>query len=228
MRKLSIGVIGGTGSHGRGLAGRFALGGHRVLIGSRDEGRAAAVAAGLRRALPAGCESVVTGGSNAEVAADADLAVLAMPWEPSGESVRHLTDALGGKIVVSCMNPLGFDKHGAYRLQNEFGSAAEHTALLLPGSQVVGAFHHLSAKALLDLGGVLHGEDILVCGDHKEAKKTVRDLCVHLIGRRGIDAGPLRLARYIEPFTAVLISINRQYQTQSGMSVVRVPETAVG
>jgi 8-hydroxy-5-deazaflavin:NADPH oxidoreductase len=219
---MTIGVVGGTGPHGRGLARRFALGGHRVSIGSRDRARADMVAGRLRFALSSGCESVVDGGTNAEVSERADVIVLALPWDPELDTLSTLVEPLAGKIAVSCMNPLGFDTQGAYALENIYGSAAEHAAALLPRTKIVAAFHHLAAPTLLDPRGDLRGEDVLVCGDDTDAKDVVRALCVYLTGRQGIDAGPLRLARYIEPFTAVLISVNRRYRTQSGVVISHV------
>jgi NADPH-dependent F420 reductase len=220
--RLSIGVVGGTGPHGRGLARRFALANHRIMIGSRDPERAAMVAGRLRYALPASRETVITGAANEAVAHESDVVILALPWDGKGEAIRALAGPLAGKIAISCMNPLGFDSRGAYRLDNEFESAAEHAAELLPETRLVAAFHHLAAPTLLDPRGDLNGEDILVCGDEVAAKTVVRHLCADLTGRLGVDAGPLRLARYIEPFTAVLISINKRYRTQSGLALSHV------
>jgi 8-hydroxy-5-deazaflavin:NADPH oxidoreductase len=226
--RFAIGVVGGTGPHGRGLARRFALAGHRVILGSREADRASAVAGRLRYALPPGCEAVVSGAGNRQVAADADVILLAVPWDPSGAVIAELAGLLRDKIVISCMNPLGFDASGAYQLETGHGSAAEHAATLLPGSRVVAAFHHLAAPTLLDPKGDLSDEDILVCGDDRDAKAVVLDMCVALTGRFGIDAGPLRVARYIEPFTAVLISINKRYRTQSGLAIPHVATASAG
>jgi len=225
-RRLSIGIVGGTGPHGRGLARRFALAGHLIQIGSRDRERARMVAGRLRYTLPTGCEAVVGGASNAQVAQRSDIVILAVPWDPDGAGLHPLAEPLADKIAISCMNPLGFDVNGAYRLANDYGSAAEHAALLLPRTKIVGAFHHLAAPTLLNPAGDFTGEDILVCGDHQASKTVVRELCADITGRVGVDAGPLRVARYIEPFTAVLISINKRYRTQSGIALSHVHTSA--
>jgi hypothetical protein len=147
-----------------------------------------------------------------------------MPWNADGSLISQLGPALRGKVVVSCANPIGFDSHGPHQIDTGYGSAAEHVAALLPDSQVVGAFHHLSAQALLDPDGDLSADDVLVCGDDDAAKATVRQLCRVVTGRTGIDAGPLRLARQIEPFTAVLISVNRRYRTRTAVGLRHVAD----
>jgi hypothetical protein len=220
---LTIGIVGGTGDHGRGLGFRLAAGGHRVIIGSRDLTRAQRCAAALSGMLPAGAVQPA-GMTNGAAAAAADLILLTMPWSADGSLISRLGPAVRGKVVVSCANPIGSDAHGPYQLDTGFGSAAEHVAALLPDSRVVGAFHHLSARALLDPDGDLSADDVLVCGDDDTAKVTVRQLCRVVTGRAGIDAGPLRLARQIEPFTAVLISVNRRYRTRAAVGLRHVAD----
>jgi 8-hydroxy-5-deazaflavin:NADPH oxidoreductase len=220
---LTIGIIGGTGDHGRGLGFRLAAGGHRVIIGSRDAERARQCANALTGMLPAGTPAP-DGMSNEAVAEAAALVLLTMPWESDGSAVSRLGPALRGKIVVSCANPIGFDSLGPHQLDTGHGSAAEHVAALLPDSRVVGAFHHLSARSLLDPAADLSAADVLVCGDDDAAKTTVRRLCLAVTGRTGIDAGPLRLARQIESFTAVLISVNRRYRTRAAVRLRHVAD----
>jgi predicted dinucleotide-binding enzyme len=66
-------------------------------------------------------------------------------------------------------------------------------------------------------------EDVLVVGDVAEAKQVAIELARCVVGRDGIDAGKLRLARQLEPFTAVLISINRKYKVSSGIRITGLP-----
>jgi hypothetical protein len=215
---LSIGVIGGTGEHGSGLGLRLAAGGHRVIIGSRSSGRAAQCADLLSGRLPVGAGRLAAMTNDAAAAA-ADVVLLTLPWDPDGSLIAGLGPAVSGKVVVSCANPIGFDARGPHQVDTGHGSAAEHVAALLPGSRVVGAFHHLSARSLLDLREDLSAADVLVCGDDDAAKETVRCLCRAVTGRTGIDAGPLRLAGQIESFTAVLISVNRRYRTRASVGL---------
>ncbi|MBX6356127.1 MAG: NADPH-dependent F420 reductase [Micromonosporaceae bacterium] len=213
----TIAVIGGTGPQGKGLGFRFALAGHSVLIGSRSQERATAAAEEIAARLPAG--ATITGKDNATAAGSAEICVLAVPFAGHDDLVTSLRDQLAGKIVVSCVNPLGFDKAGPYGLAVDGGSAAERAAALLPQSRVVGAFHHLSAVRLLADDKPLDAEDVLVCGDDKTAKQLVMDLATAVVGRPGVDAGRLRMARQLEPLTAVLISINKRYRTHAGIAV---------
>lgn len=216
---LDIAVIGGTGPQGRGLAYRFALAGHRVSIGSRDAGRAGEKAAEI--AERAGVE--LSGGTNADVARAADVVLLAIPWDGHAALVESLAEELAGKIVISCVNPLGFDGDGPFGLVLE-ESAAQETQRLVPTARVVGAFHHVAALSLWKTPDALSHEDVLVCGDEAESKDVVQTLAASVTGKRGIDAGALRLARQLEPLTAVLISMNKRYKTRSGVAITGVQE----
>ncbi len=211
---LTVGVLGGTGEQGRGLAFRWAQAGQRVIIGSRDAGRAQAVAAELG--------SNVTGASNAEAAADADVVVAAVPWAGHEALLESLSAQLVGKIVVDCVNPLGFDKQGAYALPVAQGSAAQQAAALLPESTVVAAFHHISAVLLLDPTVVELDTDVLVLGDDRGATDTVAALANRIPGLRAIYGGRLRNAAQVEAFTANLISINRRYKAHGGIRITDV------
>ncbi|MGD6979056.1 MULTISPECIES: NADPH-dependent F420 reductase [Citricoccus] len=214
-----IAVIGGTGPQGRGLAYRMALAGHTVTIGSRDAGRAAEKAEEI--AAKVGNGAVISGTDNASAAADADVVILAVPWDGHAELVTSLAPSLSGKTVISCVNPLAFDEHGPYGLTLE-ESAAEEAQRLAPEAAVVGSFHHVAALTLWKTDGPISHEDVLVCGDDQDAKDLVMDLAPAVTGKRGIDAGALRLARQLEPLTAVLININKKYKTRSGVAVTGV------
>src|SRR5688500_9747830 len=122
VRRLTVGIVGGTGDQGHGLARRFALAGLRVLIGSRDAGRAAARAADLDRAHD-GAPGRVAGATNADICAAADLVIIAVPYDGHAETVRQLRGPLTGKIVVDCVNPLGFDARGPFPIAVPEGSA---------------------------------------------------------------------------------------------------------
>lgn len=211
---LSIGFIGGTGEQGRGLARRFALAGSRVIIGSRDAGRAAVAAAEL--------PGTARGMTNAECVLAADVVVVAIPWDGHEETLQSLRSELAGKIVVDCVNPLGFDKQGAYSLEVAEGSAAQQAAGLLPDSRIVAAFHHVSAVLLLDEAVDRIETDVLVLGDDREATDTVQALVDLVPGMRGIYGGRLRNAGQVEAFTANLISMNRRYKVHAGVRITDV------
>jgi NADPH-dependent F420 reductase len=218
---LRLAVVGGTGPQGRGLAYRFALAGHTVTVGSRDPDRAKERAEEI--AARAEGEVDVCGASNTEAAAAADVVLLAIPWDGHGELVASLAQQLAHKVVISCVNPLAFDGRGPYGLTLA-ESAAEEAQRLVPDARVVGAFHHVAALSLWKTPAPLEHEDILVCGDDDEAKAVVKGLASAVTGRPGVDAGALRLARQLEPLTAVLISINKRYKTRSGIAITGVPK----
>jgi NADPH-dependent F420 reductase len=215
-----IAVIGGTGPQGKGLAYRFAKHGHRVVLGSRAAERAEQAAAEIRERL---ADVDVTGAANADAAAGAEVVVLAVPYDGHDELVVSLAGVLADRTVISCVNPLGFDKRGPYGLDVPGGSAAEAAAALVPDARVVGAFHHVSAVTLWGDAEFLDHEDVLVCGDDAEAKAVAVELARCVTGRDGIDGGALRLARQLEPLTAVLISINKRYKTRSGVLISGIP-----
>ncbi|MCX4430701.1 NADPH-dependent F420 reductase [Streptomyces mirabilis] len=221
MDSHTIAVVGGTGPQGKGLALHFARAGHKVVIGSRSAGRAEEAAAEIR--ARAGSAVDVLGLDNKGAVEAADAVLIVVPWDGHEELVAALAPVLAGKLVISCVNPLGFDKRGAYGLDVEDGSAAEQTQRLVPDAVVVGAFHHLSAVSLWEAEGPLGHEDVLVVGDDRDAKEKVAALAATITGRPGIDGGVLRLARQLEPLTAVLININRRYKTRSGVSVSGIP-----
>lgn len=214
---LTVGILGGTGDQGRGLAYRLARAGQPVLIGSRSAERGGAAAEALA-ALP-GVRASVHGTDNETACRDADVVIVAVPWDGHAATVAALREPLAGKIVVDCVNPLGFDARGPYPLAVTEGSATEQAAALLPESRVCGAFHHVSAALLADPDVERIDLDVLVLGDDREAVAVVRALAGRIPRMRGVHAGRLRNAGQVEALTANLIAINRRYKVHSGLRV---------
>ncbi len=214
--RLTVGILGGTGDQGRGLARRLAMAGNRMIIGSRDPGRAAAAAASV------GSPPQVTGAVNEDAARAADLVIAAVPWEGHGDLLSGLAGVLEGKIVVDCVNPIVFDARGCYAIGVPEGSAAEQAAAVLPGSTVVGAFHHVSATLLLDPEVTELDQDVLVLGDDRHATDLVQALAERIPGVRGIYAGRLRNCGQVEALTANLVAVNRRYKAHAGLRVTDV------
>jgi len=214
--RLTVGILGGTGDQGRGLGRRLAMAGNRVIIGSRDAGRAESAAATI------GSPPQVTGAANEDAARAADLVIAAVPWEGHADLLTRLASALEGKIVVDCVNSIGFDSHGCYSIEVEAGSAAEQAAAVLPGSTVVGAFHHVSAVLLLDPEVDKMDLDVLVLGDDRHATDLVQALAERIPGIRGVYAGRLRNCGQVEAFTANLVSINRRYKAHAGLRITDI------
>jgi len=211
---MNVSVLGGTGEQGRGLAQRLARAGQSVMIGSRSADRAQSIAAEIG--------SGVAGGSNEDAARFGDIVIVAVPWDGHRELLESLAYDLAGKIVVDCVNPLGFDKQGAFALSVEEGSAAQQAASVLPDSSVVAAFHHISAVLLLDDSVSSIETDVLVLGDDRDATDAVQALAGRIDGIRGIYGGRLRNAGQVEAFTANLISMNRRYKVHAGVRVTDV------
>lgn len=190
---LSVGVLGGTGPQGRGLAYRLARAGQKVTLGSRDAARAEQAAAELGFG--------VEGADNAECARRSDIVIVAVPWDGHAKTLQALREELAGKLVIDCVNPLGFDKKGAYALKPEEGSAAEQAAALLPDSRVTAAFHHLSAVLLQDESIEEIDTDVLVLGEARADTDLVQALAGRIPGTAGRSspagcATPTRWSRW--------------------------------
>ncbi|MFF4579335.1 NADPH-dependent F420 reductase [Streptomyces sp. NPDC001389] len=211
---LVVGVLGGTGDQGRGLAYRLARAGQKVIIGSRAADRAETAA----RELGLGVE----GADNAACARRSDIVIIAVPWEGHAKTLEALREDLAGKLVVDCVNPLGFDKQGAYALRVEEGSAAQQAAALLPDSRVTAAFHHLSAVLLQDTSVEEIDTDVMVLGESRADTDLVQALAARIPGMRGVFAGRLRNAHQVEAMVANLISTNRRYKAHAGLRLTDV------
>ncbi|MFF7329052.1 NADPH-dependent F420 reductase [Streptomyces sp. NPDC008150] len=211
---LVVGVIGGTGPQGKGLAYRLGRAGQKVIVGSRAAERARAAAEALGNG--------VEGADNAECARRSDVVIVAVPWEGHADILTSLREELSGKLVVDCVNPLGFDKKGAYALKPEEGSAAEQAAALLPDSRVAAAFHHLSAVLLEDPEIERIDTDVMVLGEERADVEIVQALAGRIPGMRGVFAGRLRNAHQVESLVANLISVNRRYKAHAGLRVTDV------
>ncbi len=210
-----IGILGGTGDQGRGLARRLARAGNRVVLGSRDAARAEAAAAEL-------ADPGVSGAANADAAAAGDIVIVAVPYDGHRGLLAGLATELRGKVVVDCVNPISVDKSGPHALAVPDGSAAEEAAAVLPESTVVAAFHHVSAVTLLDESADTVDTDVLVLGDDRAATDLVQALAERIPGVRGVYAGRLGNAGQVEALTANLIAINRRYKAHAGVRITDI------
>jgi 8-hydroxy-5-deazaflavin:NADPH oxidoreductase len=216
---MRIGILGGTGPAGRGLAVRAALAGHDVTLGSRDAQRAQETAQMILDANQ-GATLFIKGGDN-EAATNADLIVLATPWEGAVSTIKALSGQLEGKSVVSMVNALMKEGREMLPLYPPRGSMAGQVASALPGSEVAAAFHHLPAKEMENLDSGLEA-DVLVCGDSVRAKETTIELINSMAGLRGLDAGSLAQASPIEAFTAVCITLNIRHKAHSTLRLAGI------
>jgi 8-hydroxy-5-deazaflavin:NADPH oxidoreductase len=213
---MIVGILGGTGPAGKALAVRLASVGLDVRIGSRQRSRASEVAGELRSKWQ-GRDLAVSGLEN-EGVCDADLVVLATPWDGAGPLARSLASRLEGKIVVSMVNALAKVGDELQALIPPSGSITLAVQQAAPGAFVAGAFHHLPARVLADLDRSLEA-DVLVCSDHARATIAAVDLADRIPGCRGVDAGSLSAAAAIESFTAVLVGINIKHKSHSSIKL---------
>ena len=213
-----LGFIGGTGPEGRGLALRFAMAGEQVLIGSRDEGRANEAAESIVSVIGSG---LVRGALNREVAREADVAIVAVPYGGHRDTLASLKSELDGKVIVDVVAPLAFNKGVASAIHVEDGSVALEAQAILSDSTVVAAFETISAQELLVPEKSIDS-DVVVCADDEGAKKLVMALAEKIQGVRAVNGGDLSNARYVEDLTALLLNINRIYKAHSAIKIVGI------
>jgi NADPH-dependent F420 reductase len=210
---MDVGIVGGTGAEGFGLALRLASAGHHVTIGSRDAERGAGSASEAREALGTGAE--VDGAANAEAVRGRDAVIVTVPFAGQAEIYRSIKDHVTpGTPVLDATSPLATAVGGrAWQVVRPWhGSAAEQArAILGTGPRLVAGFHTIAASALRDLEHPV-GSDVLVCGDDTEAKALIGGLIEDIPGLRWVDCGDLSMARITETLTALLVSINRRYK----------------
>ena len=203
----TVAVVGGTGAEGSGIALRLANAGDRVIIGTRDPGKGAKIAAELNQVLGT---SALEWRDNKSAAEAADIVVLTVPYSAQVATVVGIRDALRGKILIDATAPLVPPKVSRVQLPAGGSAVAMVQAILGDTVRVVSAFQNVSAHKLRKLGADVDC-DVLVCADDVEARKIVIDLIVRM-GLRGIDAGPVCNSAAAEALTSILISINRQYK----------------
>ena len=205
-----IGIIGGTGKEGKGLAYRWAKAGYSISIGSRQAEKAQAAAAEILNLL--GPAAQVQGLANQEVAASSDLLVLTVPFSAHADTLNQLKETLRGKILIDVTVPLVPPRVTRVQMPPAGSAGQEAQQILGPDVQVVVAFQNISYEHLLDDGPV--DCDVLACG----GSKAVRAIVVKLIqdaGLTGWDAGPIENAVVVEGLTSILIGINKQYGVPS-------------
>jgi 8-hydroxy-5-deazaflavin:NADPH oxidoreductase len=217
---MDVGVLGGTGPAGRGLAVRLAAAGLGVAIGSRDADRAAAVAADVAGAWAGRLPGSISGADNAGAAA-ADLVVVATPWDGAVATVRALAEPLAGKVVVSMVNALVKEGREMLALVPPRGSMAAAVQAALPGSRVAASFHHLPASEMENLDSGLLA-DVLVCADDDGAREATLELVERIEGLRPLDAGSLNQAAAVEAFTAVCITLNIRHRVHSTLKLAGI------
>lgn len=218
---MNIAVLGGTGPAGRSLAARLASVGYDVVIGSRSKARALEVRDALvgkwpDRALP-------LDGADNEQAAEADLIVIATPWDAAASTAKSVEEQLQGKVVISMANALARVGHEFQPLVPPRGSVAANVQAAVPRANVAAAFHHLPARELAALDHPIDS-DVLICSDHLAATEATAEVVRHIPGLRPLDAGELSNAAPIEAFAAVLLQLNARYRTRVAIKLTGIDD----
>jgi len=220
---MRIGILGGTGPAGTALGARLASVGYEVVLGSRSRYRAMEARDVILARWP-DRELVIDAGSNDD-ATEADLVVIATPWDSAATTAHEHAPSLEGKVVISMANAL-------VRVGSEFqplvpprGSVAAHVQAAVPHCRVVAAFHHLPATELGHLDQPIES-DVLICSDEPNAIKVVSEIVSAIPGCRPLDAGELSNATAIEAFTAVLLQLNVRYRTRVAPKLTGIRSTS--
>jgi 8-hydroxy-5-deazaflavin:NADPH oxidoreductase len=223
MSASPVTIVGATGDLGFGLALRLTQVGVPVAIGSRDAGRAEEAAERVRGAVP---DAAVRGLANPEAAAACEIVVLSVPFASQAATLRSIRDALKvGTVLLDVTVPLATAVGGrpTRTLMVPQGSAAQQAQELVPeGVAVVAGLHTVAAKHLADLDHRFD-EDVLLCGDDRDATARVAELLQRIPGLRPVDTGRLEMARIVEQLTALTISINVRHKVTAGIKVVGLP-----
>ena len=220
----TIAIVGGTGDVGAALASRLAQAGERIVIGSRDVARATAAAQQIASRL-SGTGSV-SGASNPEAVAAAELVIMAVPFEAHAGTVKQLKNSFQqGSVLIDCTVPLAAAVGGkATQLLGVWqGSAAQQAAELVPKHvAVAAAFQNIAADLLAGTGRV--DCDVIVCSDDSRAMELTCELARKIPGVRAVHGGKLENARVLEHITALLIAINIHYKTHgTGLRITGLP-----
>ncbi|HJR81674.1 MAG TPA: NADPH-dependent F420 reductase [Anaerolineales bacterium] len=212
---LTIGVIGGTGKEGKGLAYRWAKAGYRVLIGSRFEEKAVTAASEIMQLLE-GSSSVV-GTTNLEAAEQSDIVVLTVPYAAHKTTLESVKHALRGKLLIDTTVPIMPPKVTKVQMPPAGSAAQEAKEILGEDVQITAAFQNISHKLLM--GEEFIECDVLVTGTGKDARHEALKL-VEAAGLTGWDAGPIENSVVVEGLANVLININKQYgSTHAGIKI---------
>ncbi len=203
---MTVGIIGGTGPQGQGLAMRFAVAGVPIFIGSREKNKSEEIVAEINKKIPSG-SALIEGGTNQEaINRSTEIIIFAVPWEAHNYLLNDLKDQIGKKTLVDIVVPLSKNDPKKVSMPPE-GSATEAAQSILgTETSVVGALHNVSATTLQNLDWKINC-DVLVCGNNLNARKQVMSL-IEKIGVTAYNAGDAESARCIEALTSILIRIN--------------------
>jgi hypothetical protein len=219
----TLGIVGGTGKEGKGLAYRWLQAGHKVIIGSRQYEKAQTAVDELSEFMGYKPEGL-SGMENRAAVEACDIAVITVPYAGHKATLKDLRDVLQGKIVIDVDVPIMPPKVSKVQMPEAGSAAQEAQAILGDECMVVDAFQNISHERLMGDGDT--DCDVLVCGKGKAARDVVLGLVADT-GLKGWDAGPIENAVVVEGLTSVLIGLNKQFNVHaSGIRITGIPDQA--
>ena len=207
---MKIGILGGTGPAGSGLAARLTVGGQKIYLGSRDPAKAEAA---VRRLVEQWGPRMghIEPGLNADVAEQAEIVVLGTNARAAVQTAAEHAAGLAGKPLVSMANAMRRVGSSFEPVPTEEGSIAQAVQQAAPDALVAAALHHIPASALLDLEKTVLQGDVAVVADDLEAMRATQAMVSAMPELRPLDGGPLENAIGLEAFCAVLLTVNLRY-----------------
>jgi hypothetical protein len=216
-----IGIVGGTGKEGKGLAYRWAKAGYTIILGSRAAERAASAAHDLEQLLS--LQGRITGASNVDAVSRAGVVMLTVPYSAHVEILESIKASAYGKLLIDATVPLQAGKPTKVQMPSAGSAAQEARKILGNDVEVAAAFHTISYEHLLRDEPV--DSDVLVTGTSPDARARAIEL-VTAAGLKGWDAGPLENSSVSEGLTSVLIHINKKHGSrQAGIRITGVGST---
>jgi 8-hydroxy-5-deazaflavin:NADPH oxidoreductase len=214
---ITVGILGGTGDLGSGLARLLAAAGYPVIIGSRDKGRAEQAA----QALASQLQATVRGDDNRGAVRQADIVLVCVPYSSHDAIIQEIKPDAAGKILVDAVVPLVPPKVSVVQIPAEGSPAIGAQRMLGDAVRVAAAFHNVGAKKLHS--GEKADCDVLVFADDLEVRQKVIALA-NVVATRGVDGGVLANTVAAEALTSVLIAINRRYKIPgAGIRITGLP-----
>jgi len=205
---MQVGIL-GSGLMGGKLGTIFARAGHEVVFSyARSEQK-------LKR-LARDAKGKSQAGTPREAAQEADAVLLAVHWSRVDDVLKQAGD-VSGKVIVSCSLPMNADDTGLVIAHTSSG--AEELAKKVPKARVVSAFNTVPSEVLF---GVFEARrkasrpSLIYCGDDASGKKIAVEL-IRDVGFDPVDAGPLRIARYTEPFALLVAQL--AYEGDGGLEL---------
>jgi NADPH-dependent F420 reductase len=213
---VRIGIVGGTGDIGEGMALRISQV-HEVILGSREVERACATSDACHRALDEkGLPCTCSGVSNQDAVDRAEVVILAIPFQHLAATLASLT-GFEGKVVVSPVNPIGRKEHFFFAPPPEGSAAQLARRLLHEKARVCTAFNNIAAGSWKALDTPL-AHSVAVCGDDPAAKGVVAGLVSSIPHLAAFDAGPLAVSPMVEAITPLLLNIAK-YQKMRDVGI---------